>query len=764
MTLCVLGSQSLDELEKMTRKYFTAIKNKEIEDPCLSWWGKLEPYSKQNSASLLEIVPIGDTKKLILNWPIWIKSQDEKYVMLKTKPELVISHLLGHEGIGSIRSLLVKNGWCNDISASTSIEISDCQTFEVTIDLTDSGFQKRNEIINIIFGYLDLMKSIPIPSHVFKEVSLLSQLSFNFSEKAEPSQTVSTIVSEMQLYKNPSDYLIGSYSFVPSIVAISNYLNELTPNNVRIKVISKDFEGKTTSIGRFYNTKFNNVTDLSSKTRAWEKISFKSYESLRYPNPNYLLPENFDIISKLKYSNVQSRLIELNRPPDILRDDNKWKVWYKLDNVFSQPKAYIIVLLSVDKVKFTPDYITNSKLFSACFTDSINEYLYEARLAGLSFDIDFTSKGIQLTFSGFNDKIFVFIDQIIKSLAQFRPSIATYNRYKELIRRNLYNWKVQQPYSHCSYFASLALETLQFPIETLINKIDSSTIADISMFIENTIAQSYGTILAIGNLRADNINPLISTLENCILYKPLPLENRSNRRAIKVKDIYALNSSGLIIREEEPNENDDNSAVAFYFQLPSYKIEDYVYVELLAEAIEQLFYNDLRTKQQLGYIVYSGLKYREGIYSLAFVVQSSILHGDELINKIEDFISFEAIPSLRDMSKDMFDSYCNGIIVRKAEPDARLTSQANRFWSEILFATAFNMKPNFDRHLDEINAIKRLKMSEFTSFCEDFLLGKNRRLLISSVKSKKVATNFIVESKYTPILDYILFRNNSEEM
>lgn len=764
MTLCIVGSQSLDELEKMTKKYFTAIKNKDIQNPYLDWWGKIKPYNSQNSASLLEIVPIGETKKLILSWPIWIKSQEEKYLLLKAKPELIISHLLGHEGVGSIRSLLIKNGWCNGISAAPSIEISDCQTFEVTVDLTDLGFKHRNEIISIIFGYIDLLKNVPIPPYVFREVSLLSQLSFNFSEKAEPAQTVSTIASEMQIYNNPSDYLIGSYLFVPSDSAITNYLNELNAENVRIKVVSKDFEGKTTSIGRFYNTEYNNITDLNSETKAWEKISFSSYKTLRYPNPNYLLPENFDIISKSTYINAASKLTALNEAPDILRDDDKWRVWYKLDSVFKQPKAYIIVLLSVDKVKFTPDYIVNSKLFSACFTDSINEYLYEARLAGLSFDIDFTSKGIQLIFSGFNDKIFVFIDEIIKSLARFRPNSATYNRYRELIKRNLYNWKVQQPYSHCSYFSTLALETLQFPIETLIDKMDSSTISDIDLFLENTIRSSYGTVLATGNLKRDTISTLISIMENYIPFKPLPLEDRSNRRTIKVKDISTLNSSGLIIRETEPNENDDNSAATFYFQLPSYKIEDYVYVELLAEAVEQVFYNSLRTKQQLGYIVYSGLKFREGIYSLAFVVQSSILHGDELVKKIEDFISLEALPSLRGMSKEMFNSYCNGIIVRKAEPDARLTSQANRFWSEILFATNLNTTPNFDRHQDEINAIKNLKMKDFISFCENFLIGKNRRLLISSVKSKKVAKNIIMESKYTPISDYIAFRDSSEEM
>ena len=62
-----------------------------------------------------------------------------------------------------------------------------------------------------------------------------------------------------------------------------------------------------------------------------------------------------------------------------------------------------------------------------------------------------------------------------------------------------------------------------------------------------------------------------------------------------------------------PNTNDDNSCSAFYYQMPS--ADEAVLVELLADLVEQPFYDSLRTKQQLGYIVYSGVRFKEGFVS-----------------------------------------------------------------------------------------------------------------------------------------------------
>ena len=44
-----------------------------------------------------------------------------------TKPEQVASHLIGHEGKGSIRSLLAEKGWGNSVQAAVSNDVSDLQ-------------------------------------------------------------------------------------------------------------------------------------------------------------------------------------------------------------------------------------------------------------------------------------------------------------------------------------------------------------------------------------------------------------------------------------------------------------------------------------------------------------------------------------------------------------------------------------------------------------------------------------------------------------
>jgi hypothetical protein len=142
-------------------------------------------------------------------------------------------------------------------------------------------------------------------------------------------------------------------------------------------------------------------------------------------------------------------------------------------------------------------------------------------------------------------------------------------------------------------------------------------------------------------------------------------------------------ASGFIVAHPEPNKEDDNSAVTFYFQMPSREVADTVLVELLAESIDQSFYNSLRTQQQLGYIVYSGVRSREGVYSLTLTVQSAVADGAELSRRVEAFIE-NTVAAIGDISDDDLESYKEGLAVRKLEPDQRLTDQAGRFWTEIM--------------------------------------------------------------------------------
>merc|ERR1711968_45535 len=100
----------------------------------MEWWGKVAPYpfSTPSGAAetapvdasikppLLEVVPAGQARRLSLQWPLWIKSPARKEFLLHAKPEAIVSHLIGHEGKGSLRSFLATRGWINDLRSSIS--------------------------------------------------------------------------------------------------------------------------------------------------------------------------------------------------------------------------------------------------------------------------------------------------------------------------------------------------------------------------------------------------------------------------------------------------------------------------------------------------------------------------------------------------------------------------------------------------------------------------------------------------------------------
>ena len=188
-----------------------------------------------------------------------------------------------------------------------------------------------------------------------------------------------------------------------------------------------------------------------------------------------------------------------------------------------------------------------------------------------------------------------------------------------------------------------------------------------------------------------------------------------------------------------PNPNEDNSASAFYFQVPSRDVRQTVLTELLADVVAQPFYDSLRTKQQLGYIVYAGCRIKEGIPTLLFVVQSSLMGGPALSERVADFIySPNQLPTLlAGLSESDFAAYKEGIISKKTEPDQRLTAQAGRFWFEIGLQQK-GEGPMFERNTREVEALKTISKADFVAFAKDLFDGDSTRLLVSEITSEKM--------------------------
>lgn len=697
----------------------------------------------------MQIVPVSESlRRLSVTWPIWIPTPELKKKWLDSKPETILAHLLGHEGKGSLRSWIVSKGWGNGVACNVEIDIADMELFDISVDLTEEGLKHRYEIVNAIFAYIDMLKTQEIPDYVLPEVSQVSNINFQFSENKDPMTYTSSLVAEMQNYP-PERYITGNRLIEnPNLEDVKSYLSNLVPEQCIIKTAATEFKGKTKLSARIYNTNYNHV-DLKSETMKWKETKISDYPGLHYPAPNELIPTNFDLIGTPAVSD-KDRMKALNEQPSLLRNDTKWILYHKTDRYFAQPKVYAIMALSLSEDLYNVDFAIRARLFTYCFEDSLSEYSYDAALAGLNYGIEFTSRGLQITFSGYNDKLDVFAERILKELKNYHASSDTFNRFKDILLRDALSWKSQQPYQHAGYFAGLYSETLQFSNKEMIDAIERTTANDLDGFLNPILKNSFGTAMIIGNYGKEKANKLIDLVDNTFNFDALPLNKRSRRRCGLYNLPVCTNGGdkcpvGYRIKNVEPNENDDNSASTFYFQVPSRAIEDYMMLEMLAEVIDQPFYDDLRTKQQLGYIVGSGGKNREGILSMALTAQSNIVDGEELTNRIETFLKDEFIPMIETISDEEFDSYKEGIISRLEEPDQRLTRQASRYWDEVIstsISSTVNVEfetPEFNRKYIEAEFVEGIKKGDLIKFTKNLLAqdGVNRRLLISQVTSNK---------------------------
>ena len=106
---------------------------------------------------------------------------------------------------------------------------------------------------------------------------------------------------------------------------------------------------------------------------------------LYLPPPNKLIPQHFELLSPplSDQLSTKEKLAILNSHPSVLINNNKFKIYYKLDRYFNQPKVYFVMNYAIKQETYTVDTIIKFKLFISCYLDSINEYLYDARLAGM---------------------------------------------------------------------------------------------------------------------------------------------------------------------------------------------------------------------------------------------------------------------------------------------------------------------------------------------------------------------------------------------
>jgi len=724
MTLAVSGREDLDTLQNWVTELFSEVPNKDVPPAEAAYAGKISPIELGAQDKSLNIVPIEDDRSLLITWQLPFTSRQDRQTRLLGKPQNVLGSIVGYEGKGSLASYLKDAGLISSIFAGVVGETSDLETFALAVEFTPEGFKRKDEVIAACFSYLDLIRSEGVPQYALNEVKQMSEVFFNYKE-AEDAGKVIKFAGNMHKYENPKDWVAG-----PALVhdlkiqTVNELLAKLKPEDAYLAYTSQDFAKLADKSEKWYGTKY---AEQPIDRTAWTS---KKLASLSIPKPNPFIPQDFT----LQYARTAPKTSGPT-PPNMVMDTDTWRVFTKPDTTYGQPKGYAFFLINQpDNVlgsKTTPRTSALSKLYSYALNEALTEFTYDAAVAGLDYSCDFTQRGVSLSFVGFNDKLPAYIESVSKSIASFVPNDeAKLAKFKDVISRGLAAFSFEQPYQHAGQYSKLCTMSPAYLPTDVLKEMDSITLAELQQWTTKLWSKGFGQALIQGNIKEKQALSIAKTVASAFNLQPLP---ENERGAPKFAQLPVVSKGyGSVLQREEPNPANPNSAAIVQFQNADREnLKQQMAMEVLAIIMGNPFFAELRTKQQLGYIVQGGVSNKEGVRSLVFTAQSSVADAPYLTEKIFEFT--DAF-SLAGISEEQIKGYISGLVSKKLESDKKLTTEAGRNWGEIVVG-----QYAWKRRQEEAAAMKSLVRKDLEDVLAQVVQqgGSQRRVLTSQVFSQK---------------------------
>lgn len=727
MSLVVLGKESLDELTQWSIEKFSEIPNTNLPRP--SYDGQTI-FNESEMGKLTKAKPIMDSHKLELSFMI----PDDQERNWESKPSGYYSHLLGHEAKGSILHLLKQKNWVNELSAGGMKVCQGNSLFMTELELTPQGLANWQQIVVHYFEYLAMLKAQDPQEWIWKEISDMSKINFRFKQKLGTSSTVSKMSNK--LYQFTEDSYIPPENLLNSSVLrefdpaeIRNYGSYLSPENFRLSLTSQDLTGLTEK-EKWYGTEYS-YEDIPADLMTKVKKVGENHE-LHLPVPNKFIPQDFTVKG-------EKSELALGHPY-LISDSNKHEAWFKQDDQFRVPKGHINMTVHAPTLSKSISSVVMGSLLSEMLDDELNEIKYYASIVGLTLHIHQFRDGFSIKVGGYNDKLPEFLRQVLEVFTSFTPKPERFESIKYKVTQELKNFGYEIPYSQIgTHFLQLINERTYTDIDKM-EVIKSITYEDVSEFAktfwdEGIFVQS----LVVGNFDYSNALEVDTLIRESFKdFKPIDQSTEKVREAILFRSFDLDRKEHARYELPLQDANNVNSCMEYFVEVGQLTPENNrlrILTDLLATTIHEPCFNQLRTKEQLGYVVFSGYRQSRSYFGLRFLVQSERT-CDYLEFRVEEFLRrFKSKNLGEELTDEAFAKFKQSLKAKKLQKLKNLGEESGRFWNSINDGYYdFRQKAKDAQELDTITK------EEFLAFFNDYFdveTGTKSSKLSVYLKSQK---------------------------
>jgi insulysin len=686
MTLALTGSASLDQLERWARGYFGAVPDRQLQAP--SYPADFLP--KKPALRLLRMEPIKDLRQLNLQFALPGLHDGWRH-----RSADLLGFIFGGEGPGSLLSQLKAEGLATSLGASAQSDTRDWGSLDLQIGLTPQGLQDTQRVLQLVFATVRLLREQGLPPHLFAERRTLAQLDERFRDKGEGAGLASSLASLLH------DVPLELAERVPYLwlkedpAAFRALLDRLTPDNLLVLLVAKGVPVDRTE--PIYGTRYSYVEDSGPAYAAL--LDPPRVAGLQLPRPNAFVP---------------ARTTQQALQPARLIDEPALSLYHLQDSEFQRPQAAYVLRHRLPRSLADTRSAVLLRFYEACVREALNETTYVAAEAGLRFMLNASLDGVTLATEGWDESAGRLLDAVVPSLVNLTLRPDRFDALKDRLLRELSAAETADAYlSVRETRRALVREFYATPADML-PLARQVTLAQVQQFARTLFTQGRLEALAFGNLGPDVAAAAVRRAAAQLQTRPLPAAQLLRTRMLveqpgsELRSHERLKVNNSVLRREYVLGDDSPAARAT--------------ADVIGAIVAEPFFGEMRTRQQLGYIVQSVAFVDERQTVALFQIQSGDYAADELERRADSFI--RTLPELvRQMPADNFAAVVDGVRSRLLERDKSIAERAQR-----LFALAYDRRGDWARTEATVAALDRLSQAEVAQRLQQALDPASRRL------------------------------------
>lgn len=695
MALVLCAPADLDRLEALARHHFAEIPRRAVVAPTAA---PAVFLPRKPALRSLGIVSATDNPRLVLQFPV-----GPTRAAFAAKPVELLDAVLGTGGAGSLLASLKAEDLALGVGCELEDRTADHGALFVHINLTANGRAHTDRVLQLFFAYARMLQAAPYPLTAFNEHASFARRDEALVDRGEGCALAASLASTALHYPLELAERIPYLWLAPDEPAYRHVLGALQPDNLLVALLAPDLPADRKE--KYYGFGYTYAEDAGA---AYAALTRNPPEAAAFhlPAANPFAAADTTVLAPC---------------PVRIVDEPGLTMTYAQETDLARPQ--VAYRFSIHPGTTTLDARATARLvlFQTFLQLALQDLEAEADAAGIQYDIE-GNAGLFISVSGYSGSAERFLEQLVERAATLSIDERAFAAVREQVAASLASFARSEAFRNGrARLRALAKDPAFLPSDLLD---DARTLT--RQEVLDTVPDLFSTG-QIDGLACGNVAPAEAARLARLLRSRLHSGPAAPDEIVRTRHLQLAAGETVVDTATLPG---PNSFVLLSYGFPADTPEYRAAAGLIGNFIGNDFFADLRTHQQLGYVVGANSNTDSPSLYTYGIVQSAEYPSDELRRRVEAYFA-DLGRRWAALTPEQFATLREGLRSQLSVKPNNAAERADR-----LFALAYDFDSAWQQTPATLAALDQLTPERVGQIVAELVAPATRRLVVVQLTSK----------------------------